>query len=557
MCINRSLIILLTVIQLCAQVKIFAVVHLEGPLASVQVVGTQGSWPGFLVMANAEKIQQAALMSNVSQTLPPLSQVPTTQAYLQQEVKPVASLANKKSAQSNKNMKKLEVLVRQLSAEIEQARVERVRGNKEKADQERVIAAKESPGLEGMVNVSGQEISDLKIGQKPLTLCLGGNARVICPNAPLIFRSSDRIEVRGKHNELVVPVGMHMQGELVFAEPDASLIIRIAHGATVTINPLSKKVLLSAGAALECRGSGVLEIASDCTLLFENQPSCARIVIADQTQASILGSQGIKIGGVGSFVLDQSACFSVKQHQQIIIGLLDQDYINFIVRGGAILNLASGVDAELMFNKGAYWLSIIEKGLIEVGAGANLCLQDPTIAHSATCKKLTVNSGGRIAVASGGLITIGTQVEPCLLDVAKSAISGSGFVACKELEQLPRMQPHGPIGRTCSLGALARALINKQQSFSWATVFEDADFKDWVFLPKEKADQQLTQGHCLALNPGITITSEDAVARKVFGVMRGMFVEIGSTIKQLEIPRTRAFEMDEAPVFPGLSSFLA
>ena len=555
MYINRSLIILLTLFQLCAQVKFFAVVHLEGPLASVQVVSSQASWPGFLVMANAEKIQQLGVTSNVSQALSPLPQVPTAKVYLQQAVKPAASLANQKSAQSNKNMKKLEVLVQQLSADIEQARVERVRASKERAAEERV-AAKELPGLEGIVNVRGQEVSDLKIGQKPLTLCLGGNARVICSNTPLTFRSSDRIEIRGKHNELVVPVGMHIQGELVFAEPDATLIIRIAHGALVTMNPVSKRLVLSAGAAFECRGSGALEIASDCTLLFEKQPSCARIVIADQTQASILGSQGIRIGGVGSFVLDQSACLSVKHHQQLIIGVLDQDYINFIVRGGAILNLAPGADSGLMFKKGSYGLSIVEKGLIEVGAGANLCLQDSTIALSSTCKKMTINSGGRIAVASGGLITIGTQIEPCLLDVAKSVISGSGFVSCKGLDPLARMQPHGAIGRTCSLGALARALINKQQSFSWATVFEDADFKDWVFLPKEKADQQLTQGQCLALNPGITITSEDPVARKIFGVVRGMFVEIGSTIKQLEMPRTRAFELNEEKVFLGLGSFL-
>lgn len=552
MCINRSLIILLTVIQLCTQLKLFAVVHLEGSLASVEVVGSQASWPGFLVMTNAEKIQQPVVSSNLWQAL---SQVPPAQVYPHQAVKPVAPLINEEAAQARKSMKKLEALVQKLSIEIEQAKIERALESNERVAQGRLVDGKESPFLEGIVNVIDQEISDLKIGQKPLTLCLNGNARVVCASTPLTLRSSDSIEIRGKHNELVVPVGMHIQGKLIFAQPDASLIIRIAHGALVTMNPVSKNVVFTAGAALEYSGSGALEIASDCMLLFEKKPSSARIVITDQIQMSILGSQGIRIGGVGSFVLDKAACLSIKQHQQVIIGVQDQDYINFIVRGGAILNLASGVDAGLIFNKGAYGLSIIEKGLIEVGSGASLSLQDPAIACSAICKKLTVNSGGRISVAFGGLIAVGTQVEPCLLDVAKSAISGSGFVACNGLPAIARMQPHGSIGRTCSLGALARALINKQQSFSWATVFEDADFKSWVFLPKEKADQQLTQGQCLPLNSDITITSEDAVARKVFGVARGMFVEIGSTVKHLEMPRTRAFQMNAASVFPGLKSF--
>jgi hypothetical protein len=545
-------------LQLCFQLKLFAVVHLEGALSSVQVIGNQASWSGCLVMANANKIQKPAVSSIVSHQEP-------LGAYSTQTFKPVAPiivplpkpLVNQEAVQSKKNIKKLEMLIQQVSAEIEQAKIERVRQIKKYEPQACVAAAKEVPGLEGIVVVNGREISDLKIGQKPLTLCLNGNARVICVTTPLTFRSIDRIEIRGTHNELVVGIGMHIQGELVFAEPDASLVVRIAHGALVTINPASKRLVLSAGAAFECRGSGSLEIASDCTLLFEKKPSCARIVIADQTQASILGSQGIKIGGVGSFVLDQAACLFIKQHQQFIIGTQDQDYINFIVRGGAMLNLSPGVDAGLIFNKGAYSLSVVEKGFIEIGAGANLGLQDLAIAPGATCKKFTLNSGGRITVASGGLITVGAQVEPCLLDVAKSAITGAGFVACKGLEQLARMQPHGPIGRTCSLGALARSLINKQQSFSWATVFEDADFKDWVFLPKEKADQQLIQGQCFALNKDIMITSEDAVAGKVFGIVRGKFVEITSTIKQVEIPRTRAFDMNQEHVFPGLGSFLA
>ncbi|MBM3886303.1 hypothetical protein FJ364_00075, partial [Candidatus Dependentiae bacterium] len=479
---NRILLILLSMVRLSEQMMLNAVVHLESPSASVQVVGSQASWPGNLIMASIE---------NEQPVIPIVNQAPihNTSAALVEQYALLQEKEDALQAKMKKNMKRLEALVKRLNDEINHVKQEKIREEniKDSSKKERVV--EKSLGLQGLVEVYNREIVDLEIGKEPLHLALKGNARIIFPKVGMVFRPDDKIIVQGKSNEIVIPAGLQFYGDIIFAEPNAVLTICVETGATMIFAPVSKKLMLTPGSVFEYKGSGHVDVASDCTWLFDKEPSAARITFSDHVLTKMIGSSALQIGGVGTIVLDQYADFTVAQNQSVKMGMHVHDYLNFIVKGLASFNLVGGENTELAFNKGAYGLSIIEKGRFYVGSGASLCLQDAARGYDSACKKLIIAHEGNINVAHNGKIILDAQHDPCMVDIVKSGICGAGYIHYKGLPYFTRIQPHGTIQRSCSLSALTRALINKQQSFSWATVFEDVSSKLWVFLPQEKSDQ--------------------------------------------------------------------
>ncbi len=516
---TKRILIVLWVMMLNA-IPSVCVVHLDGKYASVQVAGASVAAP---------------------------------QAVYQPYSVPIQVI--KENPAMDGRIKRLEKLIRNLTSAVEQAEQARhvdetARIKLEKEKQKRV---QDKGPLEGLVHVANKELSDIRFGEKAVTLSLDGNARVVCAQAPLVLRSTDTIIVRGQGNELVIPTSMECIGDVVFAEENAELTITLASHAKLTMQQASGALQLSPDAVFICRGAGTLNFTSNCGILFDRKPSGARVVLTDGLHVTMTGNI-LQCGGVGSLVLDKGATFDINADQQCIIGLDSQDYMNVIVQGSAGI-VVSPRAGGLAFHKGAYDLSVIEKGFINVGQGAALCLQNPYVAQSAICKSFTVARGGRLRVLPQGVLVIKKQQEACAVDIEEQAIEADGHLSYEGMRSLVLMQRHGAVNRTCSLGGLVRTLINKKPTFSWATVFEDINKQSWVFLPAQNIEQQLEQGQYIKLNGNEIVTTENAKARKVFGVAQGNAIEVSDSGVLFNIPRIRSIFLGSAD--SGLASLRA
>jgi hypothetical protein len=527
---NVKIVVVSTLIFFCSIQGLVAVVHLDGKHASIQVVGSQASWQ-----------KQAYNNEGVWQ--------PVVEAATQNIVNP------EHEAAAQARVQQLETLVQRLSAVLEQSQA--IREQEQQEQTLRAARARQSI-LDGDVRVVGQELRVTGVSEQPLSLRFKGDARVICSDEIFTIRTQDKIVVAGKNNELIVPRGMHLLGELVFEQEDAQLAISVAGGAVCVLNPMSGCLNLTSGAVLEFKGPGALNVAGNCQFSFGDLPSAARLVMTNKLQASINGVGGVGLCGIGSFVLDQGATFDLASGQRLSVGLQDQDYINFIIRRGSALNLQAGLDVELVFEKGSYDLAVQEGGSVYIASGARMALHDLTLVRGvrgASCKRLTINTGGRIDCSRGGSLAVGRQEAVCVFDVDKLAIAGEGCIEPAVLAKSIRIQSQAAIKQATSFDEVVRILINKQASFKWATVFEDDAEKTWVFLPVGDTAEQLVKGRVVELSPEITLASEDVAAKRVLGVMRGIFVEIGDGVKQLNMPRTRSFRVDGEQFYAGLRDF--
>lgn len=546
--------------------SLYGVVHLDGKHASVKIAGappiasagiipvftpngiTQGyeSVPDGII--SEDEITAVLEYNRVQQSVTHLEQA-QAEALIQAQAQAKALVQAQEQAQeqaaahaaSKKRIEQLENLIHNLTSSVDQAEQAREEGHAElfKLEEENRKALQAIAPLEGFVHVVGKELNQIRFGEKAVTLSLEGDARVICAQAPLVLHSNSTIIVRGKGNELVVPTSLVCEGEIVFAEENAELTISLAPHAKLMMQQESGALTLSPDAVFVCKGAGSLIFTSNCGLAFDRKPSGARIVLTDGLQVTMTGNM-LSCGGIGSLVLDKGASLDLSADQQCVIGEQSEDYINLIVRDGAGINMTSFSTGGLIFHTGAYDLNVIEKGFINVGQGASLCLQNPRAQGAAVCKSLTVIRGGRIRVMPNGLFVAMEQQAACSVNLEERAIEAGGNISYQGLNVQARIQHHGAFKRRCSLGALVRTLINKKSSFNWATLFEDSNKQSWIFLPERGATRQLEQGNFVKLNGNEIVTSENVEARKVCGVAQGNCMEVSSSGVLFNIPRTRA-----------------
>lgn len=504
------------------------VVHLDGKYSSIQIVGAPAVVvPGGTVVApSAASVQESGVVFDVQE-----------------------------KARVDRRIKRLEKLVQNLSSTIGQIeytqQVERI--ERAKQEEAKRVEGKKSK-LSGLVHVANQTLSDVCFGEGPVVLSLEGNARVECAKIPLELHSSDAIVVRGKNNEIVIPTNMECAGAIVFAEENAELTISLSRDAKLILQQAAGALELSPDAVFTCRGAGTLTFASNCGIAFDQRPSGARFVLTNGLQINMTGNV-LPCGGIGSLVLDQGARLSLNEDQQCIIGVQPQDHMSVVVCGGAGITMASQTQGGLVFDAGSYDLTVTENGFINVGSGAALCLQNPDKTQSALCKSFVVTRGGRIQISPYGLMVIKKQQDLCDVEIEDRAIRGEGHLSYQGMRSLVRMQPHGAMKRSCSLGGLARVLINKKPTFSWATVFEDEQKQSWVFLPARVGEQQLEQGSYIKLDGNEMLTTENAMARKVCGVVHGDFFEISDSGMSFNISRTRGIFLGTQEA--SLKSFFA
>jgi hypothetical protein len=408
------------------------------------------------------------------------------------------------------------------------------------------------PVAAGLIEVQDGEVVDLRVGEQFVALHLNGNARAVCAKEPLDWHAGHLIEVRGKNNELVVSADMTFAGQILFAQPDAALTLRIAAGATCTLIS-DQPLALSEGAVLECTGDGAVQFG--CDVQFGKQPSSARLLLSHHVLASPLTGRDLSIGGVGSLVLNDRAGLQLGENQKLTIGTTSRDDINVVLAHEAtIACLAAG--AQINFVDGLYDLVLLDTSSIVLDGGSCLALN---AANKASCvaRRVRIKKGSKIIIAQDAVCSLGKQEALCAFDIAPSSIIGQGFVMYAGLAQRARLQPHGSVKRHCSMGGFARALINKRQDFEWATLFEDDAAQVWAFLPDQAASQQLAAGRCIEVPADASIIHENKATETILITQQGHFVELGRREALLQSARTRMMQSNEQTELASLRAFLS
>lgn len=511
---------------LCATSSIFlffgffyleAVVHLAGTNASVEVIGSKASW----VNSAAKKAPQKQSVDN-------------------------EAVANQKIQESTARIEKLEKLVQMLSqANME---MEAMREQEKKAAQHSA-AVRQHLTLEGKVTLFGRDLSVESIGEKSVFLRMTGNSRVFFNCDDLIFRPQDKIIISGKNNELIISADTFFKGQLIFEHNEAQLTVKVAEGVTFFLDAAGKSIALTPGAEFTFMGPGFLNVETGNRFTFSTIPSAARLVLTNGLRTTLSGDGSLVVDGIGSFVLDHDALFDCMRNQKLVLGSHESDDINFIVCGNSVLNLESGLDVALVFDKGNYEISLFDDGVINVGDNAKIIL-------NGMCRRFLINNGGFISFSQLGVFSFRDQSLSSEIELDQKSIRGEGLIECFGSIFYARMQPIGFV-RVQSLALLIRSIINKHVPFRWATVFEDQEGIQRIFLPTGNNPENFKNGKFFELKPDVIVASEDVASKRVFGLVGGIFVEISDSIKPLSVPRTRMFNVVGESFYPGLREFFA
>lgn len=526
--IKIVLVLFVSLIQINSSL-LLAVVHLNGKYSSIQVVGGLSLPP----LLSSTSITDEDASDSASMQIQP----GTFNEVAPNVVQPQSSTG---VCTTQHRVKKLEKLVRKLTATLEEAQIAQQEAEKKRLEELEIKRQKErnNAPLEGIVCISNEERVDVRFGTQPLLLSLEGNGRVMCSEPVAFLKASDVLSVRGKRNELVVSGELRIEGAIVFAEEDAQLSINLMPGASLYLSPASGRLELSPGATFICRGAGNFIFGRDITIAFDKNPSGASFILSEGIQAR-LDASSVKYTGIGAVVFDNGSDFVLGAAQQCLIGLYPDDNIDLCIQNRSQVTLASNEHTGLFFHTGTYNFILRNRACVNVGAGAVFALQDYRVLHPVICRRVEISSESFINFEKDAVFMLADQPEECLLSLIDKAIRGDGIIDYKGFPEKMRFRQVASMEGRCAIDTLISFLAHKSPAFKWASLFKGVSGVNWLFLPSANADQQLSTGKFIKLERNEVITGEDPSLRKVWGVFQGHLIEIDRNGAVSMVPRTR------------------